>query len=130
MTASRVRRLVPRALTLATTLLLVAAPAALAKNTLPAKGAPIHDVIWGTAVAGALTALVLWIGMAHRAGRIAWLGRLAGFSERVAGLPGWSALPSAVTGTSLVIAVFGFYWDVAKHIDTGRDPSPFGTAAH
>jgi len=130
MTASSARRLVPRALTLATFLLLVAAPAALAKNTLPAKGAPIHDVIWGTAVGGALTALVLWVGIAHRSGRIAWLGRLGGFSERVSGLPPWSALPSAVTGTSLVIAVFGFYWDVAKHIDTGRDPSPFGTAAH
>src|SRR2546423_423434 len=77
-----------------------------------------------------LTGAVLWVAMAHRAGRIRALGRLAGFSERVSGLPGWAALPSAVTGGSLMIAVFGFYWDVAKHIDTGRDPSPFGTPAH
>ena len=105
-----------------------AAPALAAGE--PAKGAPIGDVIWGTAVAMALTGAVLWVAMAHRAGRIAWLGRLAGFSERVTGLPGWAALPSAITGGSLLVAVFGFYWDVAKHIDTGRDPSPFGTAAH
>jgi hypothetical protein len=76
------------------------------------------------------TAFVIWTAMAHRAGRISWLGRLAGFSERVSGLPGWAALPGAITGGALMIAVFGFYWDVAKHIDTGRDPSPFGTPAH
>src|SRR5919206_2467835 len=105
-----------------------AAPALAAGE--PAKGAPIGDVIWGTAVAMALTAAVLWVAMAHRAGRITWLGRLAGFSERVSGLPGWAALPSAITGGSLLVAVFGFYWDVAKHTDTGRDPGPFGTAAH
>src|ERR671937_2731271 len=51
-------------------------------------------------------------------------------AERVSGLPGWCALPSAIAGGSALIAVFGFYWDVAKHIDTGRDPSPFGTPAH
>ena len=96
----------------------------------PARGAPIGDVLWGTGVATAVTALVIWVAMAHRAGRITWLGRVAGFSERVSGLPGWAALPAGITGGSLMIAVFGFYWDVAKHIDTGRDPGPFGTAAH
>ncbi len=96
----------------------------------PARGAPIGDVLWGTGVATAVTALVIWVAMAHRAGRISWLGRVAGYSERVSGLPGWAALPAGITGGSLMIAVFGFYWDVAKHIDTGRDPGPFGTAAH
>src|SRR3954463_7094001 len=96
----------------------------------PAKGASIHDLLIGGAIGAALTFAVLWVASAHRAGRIRWLGRLAGFSERVSGLPGWCALPSAIVGGSLCIAVFGFYWDVAKHIDTGRDPSPFGTPAH
>jgi hypothetical protein len=99
-------------------------------GSLPAKGAPIGQVVIGTVAAMLVTGAVIWIAMAHREGRITWLARLAGFSERVSGLPGWSALPSAVVGGSLVIAVFGFYWDVAKHIDTGRDPGPFGTAAH
>src|SRR5919201_5816942 len=96
----------------------------------PAKGARIGDVIWGTVAATAATALVIWVAMAHRAGRISWLQRVAAFSGRVSGLPPWTALPGSITGASLIIACFGFYWDVAKHIDTGRDPSPFGTPAH
>jgi len=102
----------------------------LAASSEPAKGAPIGDVIWGTAAATAATALVIWVAMAHRAGRISWLQRVADFTGRVSGLPPWTALPGAITGMSLIIAGFGFYWDVAKHIDTGRDPSPFGTPAH
>jgi hypothetical protein len=101
-----------------------------AASSEPAKGAPIGDVIWGTAAATAATALVIWVAMSHRAGRISWLQRTADFSSRVSGLPGWTALPGAITGMSLIVAAFGFYWDVAKHIDTGRDPSPFGTPAH
>jgi hypothetical protein len=107
-----------------------AAPALASGSGDPAKGAPLDQVAIGTVVATALTALVIWTIMAHRSRRISWLYRLGAFSERVSGLPAWSALPSAVVGSSLVIAVFGFYWDVAKHIDTGRDPGPFGTAAH
>lgn len=110
--------------------LLGAAPALAAGSGDPAKGAPLDQVAIGTAVACAATAAVIWAAMAHRSGRITWLARLGAFSERVSGLPAWSALPSAVVGGSLGIAVFGFYWDVAKHIDTGRDPGPFGTAAH
>src|SRR5919198_5459776 len=102
----------------------------LASSAPPAKGAPVGDLIWATVVAAALSGVVLWIASAHRTGRIAWLGRLAAFAERQSGLPGWAALPAAIVGGSLIIAVFGFYWDVAKHIDTGRDPSPFGTPAH
>src|SRR4051812_7171475 len=96
----------------------------------PAGGAPTQDLIGGGIVAVLLTVAVLWIGWAHRTGRIQFVGRLADFSARISGLPRWAALPAAVTGGALLIAVFGFYWDVAKHIDTGRDPGPFGTAAH
>ena len=51
-------------------------------------------------------------------------------AERVSGLPGGAALPVAVTGVSLLVAMFGFYWDVSLHIDRGRDNGPFGTPAH
>jgi hypothetical protein len=107
-----------------------AAAPAFAASSEPAKGAPIGDVIWGTVAATAATALVIWVASAHRSGRISWLRRAAEASGRVAGLPPWTALPGAITGVSLIVAGFGFYWDVAKHIDTGRDPSPFGTPAH
>jgi len=119
------------ALTVSAVGVMTFASAALAQSGAPpAKGARIGDVIWGTVAATLATAAVIWVAVAHRDGRIRWLGRLAKFSSRVSGLPGWAALPAAVTGGSLLIAVFGFYWDVAKHIDTGRDPSPFGTPAH
>jgi hypothetical protein len=96
----------------------------------PARGAPIGDILWASAVATVLSAAVLWIASAHRAGRITWLARAAATAQRLSGLPGWAALPLLVTGAAQGVAVFGFYWDVAKHIDTGRDPGPFGTAAH
>jgi hypothetical protein len=103
---------------------------ALAAAAPPARGAPLGDILWASFVATVLSAVVLWVAAAHRAGRITWLGRAAERAERITGLPGWAALPLLVTGVSQGIAVFGFYWDVAKHIDTGRDPGPFGTAAH
>ena len=102
----------------------------IAQGSEPAGGAPTQDLVWGAAVAGALTLLALWVCFAHRTGRITWLGSAADFAARVAGLPRWAALPSAVTGGSLLVAAFGFYWDVAQHIDHGRDPGPFGTVAH
>jgi hypothetical protein len=95
-----------------------------------ARGAPLGDVLWATAVAVGLSAAMLWVAAAHRDGRISWLGRAADSVGRATGLPGWSILPIAVAGSSLLIAVVGFYWDVAKHIDTGRDAGPFGTVAH
>lgn len=102
----------------------------LAVSAPPARGAPVTDILWASAVATLLSAVVLWVATAHRAGRISWLGRAAGFASRISGLPDWAALPMLITGSAQGIAVFGFYWDVAKHIDTGRDPGPFGTAAH
>jgi hypothetical protein len=102
----------------------------LAVSAPPARGAPVGDILWASAVATLLSAVVIWVAGAHRAGRISWLRHAAEFASRRTGLPGWAALPALVTGTSLGTAVFGFYWDVAKHIDTGRDPGPFGTPAH
>src|SRR4051794_34390512 len=96
----------------------------------PAGGAPLGDLVYGAVAGLLLTVLGVWIAAAHRSGRIKWLQRIADYSGRVSGLPSWAALPAFLAGGSLVVAVFGFYWDVAKHIDTGRDASPFGTAAH
>ena len=78
-----------------------------------------------------VTAALLVLGMGHRSGRIAarWAGSPA-FSERVSGLPGWAALPAGVAAGSLLIALFGMYWDISLHIDDGRDEGPLANPAH
>src|SRR3954454_6854125 len=95
-----------------------------------AGGAPLQDLVIGTAVGALLAGVAVLVGYLHRTRRITWLGALAAYSERVSGLPRWAALPSAIGGSSLLLALFGFCWDVATHIDKGRDNGPFGTPAH
>jgi hypothetical protein len=95
-----------------------------------AGGAPLQDLIGGTIVGSALVLIAFAIGGLHRTRRIRWLHRLGTFSERASGLPRWAALPAAIGGAAQILALFGFWWDVATHIDQGRDSGPFGTAAH
>jgi hypothetical protein len=96
----------------------------------PAGGAALHEILWASGVG-----LVMFLGLglfgaAHRACRTKVLTGLGRFAERVSGLPSWSALPAGVAGGALLVAVFGFYWDVASHIDNGRDPGPFANPSH
>jgi hypothetical protein len=124
----RFRRLIPA---LSTTIFasLVGAPAALAKST-PAGGAGLDQVAIATGGATVATAILLYICIGHRNGRVKWVGRLAAFSERETGVAGWSSLPGAMLGISLLTAVFGMYWDISLHIDNGRDPGPLANPAH
>ena len=96
----------------------------------PAGGAAIDQVVIATAGAALATGLLLWLILRHRARESSPLGRLADFSERVSGLPGWAALPSAVAAVSLLTALVGMYWDIALHIDQGRDAGPLANPAH
>lgn len=95
-----------------------------------AGGAALGDIIAATLGATVLTLALLTAGLLHRQGRFRGLTRLAAFSERVSGLPGWAALPSAVSTVSLLVALTGMYWDISFHIDKGRDPGPFANPAH
>jgi len=96
----------------------------------PAGGAPVQDLVPATIVAALLTAAALGIAAGHRSGRVNSLTRLAALSERIVPVPGWAALPVLVTLGSLGVAAFGFFWDVATHIDSGRDSGPFANIAH
>src|SRR3954462_2159054 len=102
----------------------------LSAGVAPARGFPPGQVIPATIVAILLTAAVAYGAWRYRQGRFAALERVADAAGERSGLPGWAALPSLVTAGSLLVAVFGFYWDVAWHIDKGRDNGPFGTPAH
>ena len=72
-------------------------------------------------------ALVLW---RERTGRETPVGRLAAFVGRLDGVPRWAALSPYIHVVSLLAAAFGVWWDIAVHIDNGRDTGPFGTPAH
>src|ERR687891_2686888 len=89
-----------------------------------AGGAAIGEVVLATgfvtAILGGLAVLV-W---RHRAGRQTALGRAAALAERASGLPGWTALPSAISAVSLLMALFGMYWGISLHIDDRRDAGP------
>ncbi|WP_421120767.1 hypothetical protein ACE2AJ_05545 [Aquihabitans daechungensis] len=73
-------------------------------------------------------ALAALLAFAHR--RHAVLDRIARLAEQATGRPAWSAIPSFTAGASLLVAVFGYYWDVSWHIDRGRDPGAFANPAH
>jgi hypothetical protein len=85
------------------------------------------------------TAAIEWlwviVPIALLAGALGWLWRtgpggsalhrVAGSLERVTGLPAWCAGGLMVAMWSLNVAVVGFFWDVAWHIDLGRDTQLF-----
>jgi hypothetical protein len=73
---------------------------------------------------------LLVVAVLYRRGGVRPLRWLASFASRVSGLPPWAALPAAVVAGSVILAVFGFYWDVSTHIDNGRDPGPFANPSH
>src|SRR3954467_5444661 len=104
--------------------------AATAAAAPPARGTPLSDLVPASVVALLVVVLVVAVAVAHRRSRLRTLDRLSEQSEHWTGLPGWAAVPLGVTTASLLIAVFGFYWDVSRHIDRGRDPGPFANPAH
>jgi hypothetical protein len=96
----------------------------------PAAGAEIGQIAIATAAATVVTFALLYLGFGHRSGRTQILQRLADHSERKTGMPGWVAFPSAVATISLLIALFGMYWDISLHIDNGRAAGPLANPAH
>jgi hypothetical protein len=96
----------------------------------PAAGAEIGQIVIATTAATIVTCALLFLGLGHRSGRVKTLQRLADFSERSSGMPGWVAFPSVVATVSLLTALFGMYWDISLHIDNGRDAGPLANPAH
>jgi hypothetical protein len=96
----------------------------------PAGGAALDQVAIATGGATIATALLLWLCIGHRNGKVPWLTRASAISERVSGLPGWAALPSGLSAVSLMVALLGMYWDIALHIGVGRDEGPLANPAH
>ena len=72
-------------------------------------------------------AVLLW---RERTGRSTLVGRLADTIGRLDGVPRWAAITPYLHAVSLLACAFGVWWDIAVHIDKGRDTGPFGTPAH
>jgi hypothetical protein len=102
----------------------------LAADTEPAGGAATGEAIGATIGALVLTAMMAAVLVPTRSGRPNLLGRAADDLERRTGLPGWAALPSAIAGAALFVALLGMYWDISLHIDNGRDAGPLANPAH
>lgn len=102
----------------------------LAAASPPAGGAEIAQIVIATTAATIVTCALLFLGLGHRSGRVQVLQRLADRGERLSGMPGWVAFPSAVATVSLLTALFGMYWDISLHIDNGRDAGPLANPAH
>jgi hypothetical protein len=96
----------------------------------PAGGAAIDQVVIATGAAVLALGGLFWLVARYRAGRARRFGALVGFSERISGLPGWTAVPTALSGVALVVALVGMYWDIALHIGDGRDAGPLANPAH
>ncbi len=95
-----------------------------------AGGAAIGQVVIATVMVSAILGGIAFLLLRHRAGKTTVLDKTANFAERMLGLPYWAALPSVILVASLLTAVFGVYWDVSIHIDTGRDDGPLANLAH
>ena len=103
---------------------------AAAQGTQPAGGAALGQVAIATAGATLLTIALMWLGMGHRSGKVSLLSRASDLGRRLTGLPGWTAFPGGVATVSLLLAVFGMYWDISLHIGVGRDTGPLANPAH
>ena len=96
----------------------------------PAGGAATGEVAIATGMAVLVTGALIALCAGHRSGRIGLLGWGADLASRISGLPRHAALPLGIGGGALHIALLGMYWDIALHIDDGRDAGPLANPAH
>ena len=78
-----------------------------------------------------VTTALLVLGIGHRSGRVgaAGLRRADRDARHRPARLGRRSRPALAT-VSLITAVFGMYWDIALHIDVGRDEGPLANPAH
>lgn len=108
----------------------IAAASAAAASSPPAGGAALDQVIGLSVAAMIVTGLLLVVAWQHRTRRIDWFNDLGEKLGGATGSPGWVAIPTVFVGSSLVVALVGFMWDVSLHAGRGRDAGPLANPAH
>ena len=102
----------------------------LAAETKSASGAALSEVIIGGAIFTALFAVTILLAYRERQGKASIIGWAGNRISRINNIPAWATFPQVFLTGSLMVAVFGMYWDISLHIDQGRDPGPLANPAH
>jgi hypothetical protein len=102
----------------------------LATDSAPAGGAELTQIIEATLVFGVILGGVAWYVRRQRAGKERGFTAMAQRMADAVGFPVWASLPLQLLRLSLLVALFGMYWDISIHIDKGRDPGPLANPAH
>ncbi|MDT7570926.1 MAG: hypothetical protein QOE05_1100 [Actinomycetota bacterium] len=102
----------------------------LAIDSAPAGGAELTQIIEATLVFGVILGGVAWYVRRQRAGKERGFTALAQRMADAVQFPIWASLPLQLLRLSLLVALFGMYWDISIHIDKGRDPGPLANPAH
>lgn len=102
----------------------------LAHGDAPAGGAAFTQVIEASLIFAIVLGGLAWFVYRQRGGHRLLLTGVAERLGRAADFPVWGALPLQLLRLSLLVALFGMYWDISIHIDKGRDPGPLANPAH
>src|SRR3978361_2310601 len=102
----------------------------LAAESKPAAGAALNEVFIGTGIFVVLFAVTLTLAYRQRHGKSTLFGWAGNRVSRINNIPAWSTFPQMFLTGSLLVAVFGMYWDISLHIGQGRDPGPLANPAH
>jgi hypothetical protein len=102
----------------------------LAHGDAPAGGAAFTQVIEASLIFAVVLGGLAWFVYRQRRGHRVLLSGIAERLGRAADFPVWGALPLQLLRLSLLVALFGMYWDISIHIDNGRDPGPLANPAH
>ncbi|MEO6203896.1 MAG: hypothetical protein ABIO67_00710 [Mycobacteriales bacterium] len=96
----------------------------------PAGGAELVQIVQASLVFAVVLGGIAWFVVRQRRADDRARRRLSERMAVVAEFPLWGALPLQLLRLSLLVALFGMYWDISLHIDRGRDAGPLANPAH
>ena len=96
----------------------------------PAGGAELIQVVQASVIFAVVLGGIAWFVLRQRRAHDRARRRLSERMAVIADFPLWGALPLQLLRVSLLVALFGMYWDISLHIDRGRDAGPLANPAH
>ncbi len=96
----------------------------------PAGGAELTQILEASLMFAVVLGSLAWYVRTHRQNDGSREPRIAARLAAAAEFPVWGALPLQLLRVSLLVALFGMYWDISLHIDRGRDAGPLANPAH